>query len=144
MREMPSLYGLREDELPSKSSNLRKAQVNQLRAFLLLFDQLMSNHVSQVSNIRNLFSIDSNLKKTLFSVVPSDVPNLSKIIGNDKKYYEQCLNESIETESQFFERKNKILDHMIARFGETFDHSLIGKIHKLLNENLTENLANYY
>ena len=144
MREMPSLYGLREDELPSKSSNLRKAQVNQLRAFLLLFDQLMSNHVSQVSNIRNLFSIDSNLKKTLFSVVPSDVPNLSKIIGNDKKYYEQRLNESIETESQFFERKNKILDHMIARFGETFDHSLIGKIHKLLNENLTENQLNQY
>ena len=104
----------------------------------------MSNHVSQVSNIRNLFSIDSNLKKTLFSVVPSDVPNLSKIIGNDKKYYEQRLNESIETESQFFERKNKILDHMIARFGETFDHSLIGKIHKLLNENLTENQLNQY
>ena len=83
----------------------------------MLFDQLMCNHVSQVSNIRNLFSIDSSLKKTLFSDVPSDVPNLSKIVGKDKKNYEHLLNESIETESQFFERKNKILDHMIARFG---------------------------
>ena len=33
---------------------------------------------------------------------------------------------------------------MIARFGETFDHSLIGKIHKLLNENLTEKELNQY
>lgn len=55
MRELPSLYGLKEDELPSKSTNLRKAQVNQLRAYLLLFDQMMANHVSQLAHVRDLF-----------------------------------------------------------------------------------------
>ena len=91
MRELPSLYCLREEELPSKSSNLRKSQVNQLRAYLLLFDQLMANHVSQLSNIRQLFSVDLAFPKTLFGQVPTNVPQLETIIGEDTDDYAQFL-----------------------------------------------------
>ena len=83
MRELPALYGLREDELPSKSPNLRKAQVNQWRSYLLLFDQLMANHVSQLSNIRELFSFFLKSNKTIFGQIPTDVPNLTQVIGVD-------------------------------------------------------------
>jgi len=142
MRELPSLYGLREEELPSKSSNLRKSQVNQLRAYLLLFDQLMANHVSQLSNIRQLFSVDLAFPKTLFGQVPTDVPQLETIIGEDTDDYAQFLANSIESKSEYYTRKHKILDHLMSRFGETFDTSLLGKVYKLQHENCTEEEVN--
>ena len=139
MRELPALYGLREDELPSKSPNLRKAQVNQLRSYLLLFDQLMANHVSQLSNIRELFSVDLKSNKTIFGQIPTDVPNLTKVIGVDLPGYQSKLENALESKNDFFKRKNKVLDHMLARFGETFDTFLLEKIHKLQYDTLSEN-----
>ena len=137
MRELPSIYGLREDELPSKSSDLRRAQANQLRAYLLIFDQFMANHISQVTNIRNLFSVDISKSKTQFNQIPTDVPELEAIVGTDLEKYQIYLDEHVETRNEFFERKNLILDHLLARFGESFDTSLLGKIHALNNDDLS-------
>jgi len=138
MRELPSLYGLKEDELPSKSSNLRKAQAHQLRAFLLLFDQLMANHISQLAHLRNFFSVDVNQTQTLFYQVPTDVPEIAKIIGSKSKVYQSYLGKSVESRNDFFKRKNKILDHLMARFGETCDTTLLGKIYSLFKEKATD------
>lgn len=144
MRELPALYGLREDELPSKSSNLRKSQANQLRAYLLLFDQMMANHVSQLSNIRQLFSVDIESQKTLFGKVPTDTPALETIIGDDEESYKEFLATSIESKSEFYNRKHKILDHLMSRFGETFNTSLLGKVYRLQHENCTEEEVNEF
>ena len=144
MRELPSLYGLREDELPTKSSNLRKSQVKQLRAYLLLFDQTMANHLSQLSNIRQLFSVDLESPKTLFEKVPTDVPKLQTIVGENIEGYKQFLANSIESKNEFYQRKHKILDHLMSRFGETFDTSLLGKVYKLQHENSSEEDVNKF
>lgn len=138
MRELPSLYGLRENELPSKASNLRKAQLSQLRSYLLLFDQLMANHLSQLSNVRELFSVDHKSDKTLFAQVPIDVPNLEEIIGKDFEAYRNKMQDTLESGIEFSERKNKILDHLLSRFGETFDTFLLEKTHNLQHENISE------
>ena len=59
--ELPSIYGLKENELSRTDSNSkRKSQVNQLKGYLLLFDQLMANYLSQLVNVRNLFSIENS------------------------------------------------------------------------------------
>lgn len=144
MRELPSIYGLKEDELPSKSSNLRKSQANQLRAYLLFFEQLMANHITQLSNIRQLFSVDLDPTKTFFGQVPIDVPDLKKIVGDDIENYNHFLKESLETKNDYFTRKNRILDHLMARFGETFDTNLLGKIFRLQNENCSEEEVNTF
>ena len=144
MRELPSIYGLREDELPINSTNLRKSQANQLRSYLLLFDQLMANHNSQVSNMRNLFSVDVKPNKTLFGRAPLDVPNLEIIVGKDLKQYNESLEKSIETKNDFFRRKNRLIDHMLSRFGEIFNTSTIGKIKKLQYEDLSEEEVQEY
>lgn len=138
MRELPSIYGLREDELPSKSSDLRKAQVKQLKAYLLIFDQFMANHISQVTNIRTLFSVDNENNRTQFNQIPVDVPEIETIIGSDLSAYQAYLDKNVESRSEFFERKNTILDHMIARFGESFNTSLLGKIYALHNDDASE------
>ena len=79
INEFPAVYGLRDKELNPKASKLRKAQMKQLKAYLLLFDQLMANYNAQLANIRNVFSIDS-IDKTYFSKVPTDISGLEEIL----------------------------------------------------------------
>src|SRR5690606_3865271 len=50
--DFPRVYGIAEDGLPDDVSNQRKAQVLQLKGYLLFFDQLLSGYLAQLKNIR--------------------------------------------------------------------------------------------
>lgn len=133
MREFPSIYGLNEGEISTKSNELRKSQVNQLKGYLSLFEQLMANHLSQLVNTRNYFSV-KNSNKTFFSQYLSNVPGFSEIIDFDNKSsYNKFLDNISESKSKFFLRKEKILDHMLSRFGETYDTQILGKLYQIQN-----------
>ena len=144
MKELPSIYGLRESELSSEASDLRKSQVKQLKSYLTLFEQLMANHVSQISSIRDFFSIGFSNYQTLFSQIPMDIPKFEEIIINDLNTYKKNLKTITEKEEDFFVRKNKILDHMLSRFGESFDDKIIGKLFQIQDNNRDENEINIY
>ena len=49
------LWLLKENELSSEVSNIRKSQVKQLKSYLTLFEQLMANHLSQLSSEIDFF-----------------------------------------------------------------------------------------
>jgi hypothetical protein len=83
--------------------------------------------------------VDLKSNKTIFGQIPTDVPNLTKVIGVDLPGYQSKLENALESKNDFFKRKNKVLDHMLARFGETFDTFLLEKIHKLQYDTLSEN-----
>lgn len=57
--EFPRVYGISEGDLSKNASRLRQAQALQLKGYLLFFDQLLANYLSQLKNIRSLFSLDS-------------------------------------------------------------------------------------
>ena len=101
MRELPSIYGLKENELSSEVSNLRKSQVKQLKSYLTLFEQLMANHLSQLSSVRDFFSIDMSNYQTLFSQIPSDIPKFDEILINDLNTFEKNL-KIITEKGRFF------------------------------------------
>ena len=71
------------------ASNTRVAQMKQLKAYLFLFDQLMASNVSQLSNIRNLFSIDDS-SKTFYNQTPKDIFGLDELL-KDKDQYEKNI-----------------------------------------------------
>lgn len=52
----PYIYGINRFGLSRNESDLRKAQVKQLKGYLLLFEQLLANTTSQVQNLKNIFS----------------------------------------------------------------------------------------
>ena len=144
MRELPSIYGLKENELSSEVSNLRKSQVKQLKSYLTLFEQLMANHLSQLSSVRDFFSIDMSNYQTLFSQTPSDIPKFDEILINDLNTFEKKLKIITEKKEDFFRRKNKILDHMLSRFGESFDNNIIGKLHQIQDNTIDEDGVSVY
>ncbi len=155
--DFPLVYGVGAEGLPTTASDLRKAQAKQLKAFLLFFDQLLANYLAQLDEVKNLLSVGATSDRT-YAVQPlykqpeeadqDDFPNVADLLKpfveltssdwdgfrkNRNNNYLQALRQFAETEDQFAERKNRLLDHLIARFGESFTdyavlmYSLSGK-----------------
>jgi hypothetical protein len=139
--ELPSIYGLKEFELPSTATPERKSQVNQLKAYLLLMEQIMANYLSQLVNIRNLFSVDLDTSplRTMYNQIPEEIGQIESLIDNEKGVFLEFINTISESESRLIKRKNQIVDHLLARFGEIYDSSLLSK----LNTNTFDDLSEY-
>ncbi|MBN1480887.1 hypothetical protein EH223_00220 [candidate division KSB1 bacterium] len=75
--ELPETYGIGEAGLPRSVSPLRKAQARQLKAYLLFFDQILANYLSQLGHVRELFSLDPTIAKTYFSQALYPIPDVS-------------------------------------------------------------------
>lgn len=109
----------------------RIAKARQLKGYLTFFDQILADYLGQLANLRRLYSLDKTLDRTWFS------PPLSGIAGSlddfDSEFYiDATLADDIarvrlnETEEGFLERRNRVLDHLIARFAERFaDYALL-------------------
>jgi hypothetical protein len=114
----PALYGLSEDGLGSAAPEERKALARQLKGYLLFFDQMMANYLAQLSQVKELLSADANVKGSYFTQV------VDTFVEFDKIYYQANptagLKGIVEDADTFVERRNRFLDHLIARFAEQF------------------------
>ncbi len=115
----PLTYGIGTDGLPSHVSTLRRAQARQMKAYLMVFEQLLGNAIAQVAHTADLFSLDPAVRQTYF------VREFTKevIQGYDEitnGLSQATLEGMAETLPEFHERRNRFLDHILARFGEQF------------------------
>jgi hypothetical protein len=124
----PLIYGLGKDGVSSNESNERKATVKQLRAYLLFFEQHLANHLAQLSNLDSLFDVNYPKKEITYYSQPltnknnkSDFEKLKEVlaIDFDGEEVEKALR--FETKEIFLDRKNRLFDHLLARFGENID-----------------------
>ena len=80
--DFPKVYGITEGSLPSKVSDGRKAQSLQLRGYLLFFDHLLSGYLSQLQNLRHLFSFrhSADTDQTYYINKIDNWPGLDKLL----------------------------------------------------------------
>jgi hypothetical protein len=82
--EFPQVYGIQEGGLSDDAPALRKAQALQLKGYLLFFDQLLANYLTQLKNIRSLFALsspqDKNDQHTYFINQLDSVPDLQDLL----------------------------------------------------------------
>ncbi len=82
--DFPAVYGIKEGELERDAPASRKAQALQLQGFLLFFDQLLANYLTQLKNMRSLFALypsgNENENHTYFTNELSDTPQLQKLL----------------------------------------------------------------
>lgn len=121
--QFPALYGIGLIGLPDSATPERKAQSKQLKAYLMFFDQLLANYFAQLGNAKELFSFYNPTARTYFSQAIND-PTLdlaeirSGVIPEDAE------------ETSPAGRKNRFLNHLLARFAEQFtDYSLLQYAH---------------
>ena len=136
----PQTYGIGNAGLPSTVSEERKAQAKQLQAYLLLFDQLLADFFSQLNGAKELFSTDK-IVQTYYAQFLGDIKNIQPIykIDGSAKTIEQLVMQNqdstaatvndwqklYESKEVFADRRNRFLDHLMSRFGESFNEYVL-------------------
>ena len=138
--EFPENYGIGKLSQPQSATAARQAHAKQLKAYLSIFEQMVANHLSQLSHLRELMSVSSTLNKSYFTQIPKDINNVEEIITDSIPKYEQFLNDISNDPAEFNDRRNRVLDHLLARFGEQIDEEIIYKYKNLHAKNLNEEI----
>ncbi len=113
----PAIYGVGETGLPSQADRERKAEVLQFKAYLLFFEQILANYFQQLAQVREMFSIDPKLKQTYFYQTVQTFNDWQKIYASEDPAKTQ--QDVIDDPELNIERRNRFLDHLIARFAST-------------------------
>ncbi len=116
----PLVYGIGEFGVDGPAIEERRAQANQLKGYLLLFEQHYFNFLAQIANVHHLFSVIPQNEKTYFYQLPSTVPNLDKLVDLELGEFEKGLQQLQQKFDPFITRRHQFLDHLLARFGESF------------------------
>jgi len=143
--DFPLVYGVGSNGIPNLpvDENERAERITsakQFKGFLSFFDQLLYNYLNQVNGLKSLFSLNQQLNefgepllnKTYFSEPLTSTALLKGIVPNAFEQeifgdgYKTHLQNVTETPEAFEKRKNRFLDHLLARFCEQFsDYALI-------------------
>ncbi|MEM7371295.1 MAG: hypothetical protein AAF587_21955 [Bacteroidota bacterium] len=116
----PEVYGIGDLGLPTRAPRERKAHAKQLQAYLMFYEQLMANYLSQLVHVRSFFSTDLDIEQTYFSQPIYDVPGAEDILGRNKELFAKELDTLVRQFDPVIKRRNRFLDHLLARFGEEF------------------------
>lgn len=116
---LPMTYGVGSEGLPSHASTLRRAQAKQLKAYLMPFEQMLANALAQVNHTADLFSLSPAVERSYF-IRRLDEPLIRGANQIFNSLSPDQLYDLIETKPGFLERRNRFLDHLLARFGEQF------------------------
>jgi len=114
----PEIYGLSEVGLSSNADDKRKALALQLKAYLLFYDQIMANYMAQLNQLKELFSRKPDLLQTYAYQVVNSFAEFSKIYTEDDPIATLKAQNQDREEATGFDRRNRFLDHLIARFAE--------------------------
>lgn len=118
--QFPANYGIGTMGLSESASPSRKAAAKQLSAYLLFFEQLLANYFSQIAHFKDLMGFDAENRKTYFNQsLLGTIPGLEEVLTG-KEHYENYLQETAGDSETGLARKNAFLNHLLARFSETF------------------------
>lgn len=133
--EFPRTYHVGREGISRSETPLHQAQAKQLKGYLMFFDQILANYLQQLNQVRELLALDGDLSQPACYQPLYDVPNVQSLFqalspggdwdaftGDPDNGYIAALKALTEgggiTQSM---RKNQILDHLLARFGEQFN-----------------------
>ena len=142
--DFPAVYGLETDALPLGTSPARRAHTWQLKGYLLFFEQLMANFCAQLSHVETLLAAQpATHEQQLFAQRPTDVPDLEYLLDEPGRplqpptpdtradelpeaagapdttadFNHSYLHRLAEDPSALRRRRDKLLNHLLARFG---------------------------
>jgi hypothetical protein len=135
--DFPLTYGIGEAGLPLAVSNERRAQQHQLKAYLMFYEQLLADFFSQLSNAYLLFST-KDIKHTYHAQFLNDIAGIKEDIykrdAANSIMLEDVLGDPDSTKQPksewqglyepkdlFEDRRSRFLDHLLARFAESFN-----------------------
>lgn len=131
----PLAWGVGPAGLPADADEQRRAEAAQLKAYVQIFDQLLANQFAQLAGARRLFAADDPGTQSYFAQPVADddgTLGLAALRIADAPGFAARLQAITEDPWQGppaplgLRRRGRILDHLLARFGERYaDHTLL-------------------
>lgn len=136
----PQAYGIGAAGLPATANDARRGQAQQLKAYLLFYDQLLGDFFSQLKNARELFSTDITVQTyyaQFLGTIKDILPVYKQVSGTNtiQQLVMQNQDSSVapvnswqklyESNETFLDRRNRFLDHVMSRFGESFNQYVL-------------------
>lgn len=131
----PTVFGIGDGGLSIHESDERKAAARQLKAYLLFFEQIMANYLAQLENISRFYStLDAPRDQHSYFHQPLyNIPRIEELLSaftsstaeggswddfmaNRSNDYIKALDKAIETPETRSARKERVVDHLLARF----------------------------
>jgi hypothetical protein len=135
---LPAVYGIGQEGLGHTRSLERKAQTRQLKAYLLIFEQLLVNYLAQLAELSSLFSTSPEIDQTYFSQPPFEIPNVEAVLRNEERatYREEIKGPMTQFKREMtayavqvdWEEVDKVLEEQALEQEKGFDEGLKGMI----------------
>ena len=118
---LPMTYGVGFEGVRRPATERRLAQAKQLQGYLLVFEQILANAFAQIANVKNVFSLDPAQTRSYFvqnlrdeNVIRGVTELIKPTLGVPQ------LQALAESEPERLDRRNRVLDHLMSRFAESF------------------------
>ena len=129
--DFPKNYGLGKNYISEKETPLRKAQAKQLKGYLYFYEQILADFFAQLYCAKDLLNIVP-ISKTYSSSYLDKNPLTGEAYYSKELFATELKNKlrygnaadeiSLhETKAKFYDRRNRALDHLMARFSESFN-----------------------
>ncbi|MBL4605988.1 MAG: hypothetical protein JKY02_10105 [Flavobacteriaceae bacterium] len=127
--DFPDTYGIGQEGLSARATTERKSQAKQLKSYLLFFDKILANYFQHLSKVKDLLSINRTETKTYFAQTVTGIKGFEDLVDEYPTNNEVELTELLfDKFDNNIERRNEILDHLLARFAEKFgDYAFLMK-----------------
>ena len=121
--DLPEVYSVGNYYGKKDPPFYKKRARRQLQSYLAFFDQILAAYLLQLGEVRKLFAVEQDTTQPTYQT-----PDLSEIPGMNEIIYKEEVNDAenidrtftVESDATRMDRRNRLLDHMIARFGESF------------------------
>jgi hypothetical protein len=130
--DLPRTYGVSHAGLPEQSTAKRQAQAKQLKGYLLHFEHLVSGIHAQMSDFNSFFSGEPGINHTLVQTPLYHIADMDRMLtafnpvtddwdffrADSANPYATFLSTELESREGFLEKRNAVLDHLLAIQGE--------------------------
>ncbi len=121
------VYGVGQTGLPGSAPPKRMAQAKQLKAYLFFFEQVLADYFKQTAHAKDLFSFYNNNGTYFRQSLRHALPGAEEIMTPPMEAEAGATEETAAGSGDDLPgRKNRFLDHLLARFSENFtEYSLL-------------------
>ena len=123
--DFPGVYGIGTHGVPDNSPPHVRAHAKQLKAFLYPFEQIMIDFLGNVEDLPHRFSVAAQPPTSYRSRPPEEtgIPRIEQILAGADTF--QRASEAVSRIDAPVERRNRLLDTMLAQYGEAFPEHVL-------------------
>jgi len=120
--QFPVGYGINRLGVPASAPTGVKARARQLKAYLLIFEQLLANFLANLDSIKTLFSLqtDPPTSYAVQTLNDQQIGDLNAVYPSDA---DKLIRRIVAGFDNYNERKSRLLDFFLGLYGERFSQN---------------------